>query len=148
MQPLSGNPCAHTVYAYVLVYAYAIYMMCAFATTFATHDTSNHISERPLRKKRFLSCASRSLYAHLPCVHERRRCAFNLNESKMSTARLVGFRELGIQRVYTVSELQFRTFPAVSNRCVANDIFFAPCLFACPTAQCRPWRPDNANASV
>lgn len=31
-----------------------------------------------------------------------RKCAFNLNESKMSTARLVGFRELGIQRVYTV----------------------------------------------
>eukprot|EP00435_Cladocopium_sp_Y103_P031173 s207_g7.t2 len=31
-----------------------------------------------------------------------RKCAFNLNESKMSTARLVGFRELGIQRAYTV----------------------------------------------
>ena len=30
------------------------------------------------------------------------RCAFNVNESKMSTARLVGFLQLRIQRVYTV----------------------------------------------
>ena len=27
-------------------------------------------------------------------------------------------------------------------------ICFAPCLFACPTAQWRKWRPDNADASV
>ena len=30
------------------------------------------------------------------------RCAFNVNESKMSTARLVGFLQLRIQRAYTV----------------------------------------------
>ena len=53
------------------------------------------------------SCSNSLLATLDPAMTASQRCSFNVYESKISTARLVGFLQLKIERAYTAAQLNY-----------------------------------------